>query len=210
MRRFVLPLIVDALQVAPRRGGGTRSAIQVTSDLPRGLSVDVTLEDAADDGGLLLLDLQLAWTPSDRPVPVGSAAWVATVANNPRHAALGVGDEVVQEQRAHQAFKAGMQLGDVPVGARVDFDAEELEALAQLGSIAFAARQPVNVLSDDHVELLLLGVRQHAREFWPAMDGRSGGGVVRIDRRHGPPAALHKGVAQRDLVVDRAVALTVR
>src|SRR5437870_5630039 len=70
--KFVLQNAVAPLRIAvdrrcaprctsPRRRNAL--AIKITSNLPRCLSVDVAVENAADDGGLLFIDLQFARTP---------------------------------------------------------------------------------------------------------------------------------------------------
>jgi hypothetical protein len=56
---------------------------------------------------------------------------------------------------------------------------------------------------------VILCVRQHPREFGPAVHGRSRGGKIRVDHGYCPRVPIRKRLTQRDLIVDRPILLSV-
>jgi hypothetical protein len=54
------------------------------------------------DLGFGLVDLELAWFACDRPIAVGAAPGVATVADHALEAAAGVDDQVLEKHLAHE------------------------------------------------------------------------------------------------------------
>jgi hypothetical protein len=102
-----------------------------------------------------------------------------------------------------------VQFGDMTVGTCVHLDSQKFQPLSQFGCITFSSRQPVDVFGNDDIELVILCVCQHPREFRPAVHGRSGGGKIRVYHGDGPRVPIRKRSAQRDLIVDRTIPLSV-
>src|SRR5215510_4944799 len=101
-----------------------------------------------------------------------------------------------------------MHLGDEPVGAGVNLNAQELATLAQLRRVTFAARQSVDVLGHDHIKPTFLSSRHHARKA-RAVQGSARFDCITIYSLDVPPVALDQCPALRDLILDRLRILSV-
>ena len=116
--------------------------------------------------------------------------------------------EVLQEQRAHRAFQADMQLVHLAFGERDDPHAGKARALVDMGDILLVARQPVDGFGDDHLELAGLRIlQQHLHAGTDQAGARDRMVGVAVD--DAPALALRALLAQADLVLDRGVALQV-
>jgi hypothetical protein len=130
-----IELIVDDAgtqgPVAPDRGvapppapwGNNTLFIQLDGDAARALAGGIVAEDAPDDLGLLGDDLALAGRDAARrvdgphnPIAIGVAASDLARLHPPPDAAMGLGREVLQEQRVHRSFEPDMKLGDLALG----------------------------------------------------------------------------------------------
>lgn len=71
---------------------------------------------------------------------------------------MGLGGEILEEQRVHRALEADMQLADLALGQRDDRHPGEFEVLEQRRNISLVAADPVQRLCHHHVELARLRV----------------------------------------------------
>src|SRR3546814_8451514 len=102
---------------------GNRFTVQVSRDRPRAPSGRELTEDAAHDQRFGLVDralpaerLALAIGPLDDIIAVAESSARLAFLDTPLETAMGLGGEVLPEQRVHRALPADMQLGDFSLG----------------------------------------------------------------------------------------------
>ena len=61
--------------------------------------------------------------------------------------------EIFQEERIHRALEADMQLADLALGQSEEAHAGEAQSFEQTRDVLLVARQPIERLGYDHVEL---------------------------------------------------------
>ena len=96
-------------------------------------------------------------------------------------AAMGLGGEVLQEERVHGAFQADMKLCDLALAQRENLNAGEAEMLEQGRDIGLVAAQAVQRLGQHNIEFTPLGVLQQRLHAGP-QDHAGAGDRRRHDR----------------------------
>jgi len=74
-------------------------------------------------------------------------------------------------------------------------DSLKFLALSQFGRVTFPPCQPIDVFGNDNIELVIVCVRQHPREFRSPVHGRSGGGKISVDHDYGPRVPIGQPLA---------------
>ncbi|MNS50808.1 hypothetical protein D3C72_834660 [compost metagenome] len=91
---------------------------------------------------------------------------MATVADDPFHAAPRLFAGFLKVEGVHRAFKADVQFIDGALGDRADGDAVKAQVLEDSGDVGLGSRQPVQGFADHHVELAALGGPDHRKKAW--------------------------------------------
>ncbi|KRE02284.1 hypothetical protein ASE63_07960 [Bosea sp. Root381] len=193
----------------PAARGRHGFVVEAPGDLTRARAGEVLVEDAADDGRLGLDDLELARLARDGAVAIGPAAGAAAVPDDAGQAAPYLLREALQEQRRHRALEPDMHLADLAVGDGEELHAGELHRLVKPGDVGEVAREPVEILGQDRIELA--GKRQpdQALIVRAAMDRRARSGAIGKDVGDRQAKAGGMRTTEYDLVLDRAVTLQV-
>nr|WP_244595641.1 hypothetical protein [Bosea lathyri] len=183
--------------------------IEAASDDAGASPFGILSENAPDGFGLRIDDLQFADPAGNRPVAISSAAGIAPFPDDAGHAAADFLGQPFEEQRRHRALDADMHLGDLAVGDGDDLDAGEGQRLEEPCDVGEIARQAVEILGDDQIEFA--GERQsdQALIVRPTMDRGAGRGMIGISARKSPSGLADIGLAQRELIIDRAIILQV-
>lgn len=102
-----------------------------------------------------------------------------------------------------------MHFVDLAIGDSGQPDAGKVERFVEPGDIREAAREPVEILAENHI--VLPGERQvdQALIIRPSGDRRAGGGVIGEDVGDGETVPRGMRPAERDLVFNRAVVLKI-
>ena len=116
--------------------------------------------------------------------------------------------QVLQEQGVHGPLQADVQLVDLALGQRHQFDAGEGEVLEQGGDVLLVAGEPVEGLGDDDVEGAGAGVLQQLLVARPKPAGTRARGVA-IGREQRPALPIDPLPADPNLVLDRGLALEI-
>jgi hypothetical protein len=210
LRRFGEPEQSRGVPVSPGRPWHALS-IEVAHDGEWTLARGVLVKDAPYDHGLVLVD--------------GSAAAFITVLENVIAVALTAGDaaglhpadlpaacllgQVLQEQRRHRAFEADVDLRHGTVGERLDAHAEELQSLVERRDVGLAARQTVQALGNDDVELAGLRVRDQPQDSGPVQRRSARDGGVIVDLNDVEAARLRVAPRKVNLIGNRTEILQV-
>nr|WP_246392659.1 hypothetical protein [Aureimonas pseudogalii] len=181
-------------------------SVQSRGDLARVTPVGGHGEDPLHHRRLFFRDLALAG--AGELVAEAPPAGEATLAHATAETAVCLEREIAQEHGAHRALQADVHFRDASVRHRPDLDACEGHPLVEAGDVALIAREAVDILSEDDVDLAAARVSDEPLERKAAMDARARDGIVGVDvaRR---PARLPRGElpAQHDLILDRALVL---
>lgn len=102
-----------------------------------------------------------------------------------------------------------MQFGDVALGQRHDADAGEGEPLVERRHILLVARQPVERLGHDHVELAVASVAEQAL-IAGAQSRCAADRPIIVGVEIGPALPFDEPPNQPNLVLDRGLALVLR
>ncbi|WP_244624166.1 MULTISPECIES: hypothetical protein [unclassified Bosea (in: a-proteobacteria)] len=183
--------------------------VEPPGDGARRITGKILGEDPADDRGFRLDDLQLAGLAWNRPIAISPAASAAAVANDAGEAASNLLSQPLQEQCRHRALEPDMHLADLAVGDGDELHAGELRGLIEPGDIGEIAREPVEILGQDHIELPGKREADQPLIVRPAMDRGSRCGAVGEYVSDAQVLASRVGVAKRELVLDRAVTLQI-
>ncbi|WP_245157803.1 hypothetical protein [Brevundimonas sp. A19_0] len=171
-------------------------------------AVGIGLVDSADDPGLMVVDLQHALLGG--PVAVAETAAGEAGLHPADQPAPRLATEFGQEQLVHGAGQAHVQFADLPLGQGLQPDAVEGQALIDMRRTLLIARQAVQSLGDDEVDLSALGRSHHGADARAIGHGRSGDTLVgKVDELYVRPIrelALDRG----QLVGRGAVVLKVR
>src|SRR6266851_5586675 len=129
-------------------------------DRARGFAGGELGEDTAHDGGLGLVDFATAADrfapgvvlPNDVVTETQSTAR-PSVAHPALKTAANLLRKVLQEERVHCALQADMEFADLALGEGEQAHASEAQSFEQARDILLVARQAVERLGYDHVEL---------------------------------------------------------
>jgi len=196
--------------VAPRAAVGARDAfgIEPLGDRSWALPVREFREDAADDGGLDVIDLSFAGRGGDEVIAVGLAARDLALQRSPKLAAPGLLLEVGEIELRHGAEHADVHRGDLADVDGDEDDAREGAAIVEIGNVGELASEAIKRFDDDHVEEAAIEVGQQLLIARPEAAGAAHRRVgVVVDR--GPAALRDVAGADLDLVGDRGGALVL-
>ncbi|MCK8458693.1 hypothetical protein O6U13_18710 [Sphingomonas faeni] len=147
-------------------------------------------KDPLDDCGLCLVDLQQAANAltavieaDDPPVAVGATTGAPPRKHCRLHAAQGLVDEVLEEDRAQQPGNRELDLVDMALAYGVQLHTVVGQLLAEPRDILRIARKPVERFADDQVDCSRLDVRQQFPQAGPITAIAGLLGVV-IGRHH--------------------------
>nr|WP_237267719.1 hypothetical protein [Tardibacter chloracetimidivorans] len=193
----------------PARPEGCRNRVfgEAASDIARGPSGQIFGIDAPDDRRFLFHDHTLARLTRQRPVAIGAPAGGTAVARNARHGAPDLVNIVLAVELADQAAQAHQNSVHRAFVHRADLHALEGEPLMDAGEILHVARETIERLDDDHAHPPGACVFHQRIEPFATETRAAGARAIGMDGRDFQTFALGKGPAQRNLIVDRAVAL---
>jgi hypothetical protein len=145
-------------------------------------------EDTADNRSLGVIDL--AFAPNRLALAMGTFHHVVAIAepasglaflHPPTQTMMGLGGEVLQEQRIHRAFEPYIKLGDFALGQ--GNDAGKAQMFEQCRDVGLIARDAVQGLGENYVEPATLGVLQQRLDTRPQNDTgtRDSGVMIGID-----------------------------
>jgi hypothetical protein len=194
---------------------GHALGVECAGDREGAGAVEIGLEDAPHDRGLGRLDraqatleLAIRAEPAQHAVPVGRGAEGPALADPSLGAAMGLRGEILEIERAHGALETDRHLADLALGEGDDPHAGELRLLVEGGGVLEVAREPVEALGEDDLDLARAHRREQGLIAWAIGKG-AGEGCVGETAGDGP-ALLHRvRGADAQLVVDRGVALQV-
>ena len=205
-------------RVAPIFTGraGDMVAIEVSGDSLGALAIGEFTEDAPDDGCLGLIDLALAADgfalaveALDHIITIAKPTTCLALLHPPAQAAMGLGGEVLEEQRIHRALEADMQFGDFSLGQRDDFDTGELQVFEQDRYIGLIATNAIKRLRQHDLELTGARILQQRLNARTQGDAGTGNGGVLIGTCHLPIFPRRLIAADAELIVDGRHALHV-
>ncbi|MGB6054636.1 MAG: hypothetical protein WBG17_05290 [Burkholderiaceae bacterium] len=193
---------------------GHALAVQLVGDLARRTAQRVAFEDVAHPACLVFVDhllrsLAIAYTG----VAVGQAAGAVTVERLPHQSAVRLLGQVVEVELGHQAAQAGLQLVAVALGVDAvghtdHANAGELQAPDRLRAFDVIARQPRQIVDQQHVEGVDGRRVEHGLVAGPVAAGAADR-LVLVQRRRRPAHALAVNLDVAQLVADRRLALGV-
>jgi hypothetical protein len=183
--------------------------IQRCRDAARRAGTNVFIEYSPNDVRFVCLDLQLSWLTWHCSITVGSSAVVASIANNAALAPFGFLRQVLQIKRAEQSLNTNMHLSNRSVLKRLDINLSEVEALVDSCKVFLVAGNSVKGLGDNHVKLSRNSVSHEPQPPKSIDCGCARNCAIFIDINHGQALSLAMFATQRDLIVDRAIALLV-
>jgi len=72
--------------------------------------------------------------------------------------------ELLEIERAHQAFEAGVHFDHEARGAGVDLNADKFHLLAQADRVGGIAGKAIDVFNQDYIEVASLGILDQAKQ----------------------------------------------
>lgn len=144
----------------------------------------------------------------DRLVAIGNGADAPALPDPSLQAAPGPGREVLEIQRAHGAGEGDLQIADLAFGQRDNPGSGKPGLLVEGGDMLRIARQAVQALGQDEVDLATPQCGQQGL-IGRTLHDRAGERVVGIDLTDGPTLTLRAHPADPHLIVDRGIALHV-
>lgn len=190
-------------------------AVQGRCDGTRADTVGVVSENSADDPCLLFVDDAVA----GGLLAVGSQCThhVKAKRDSTRgfafaHAALktamGLEGKISDEEAAHGAFKADVQLRNLTFRNRENRNAQELHLFEESCDVFLISANAVETLGDNHVEDFVVGILQHALKVGTQVGG-SADRVVRVGSGFLPAIACNQAGTQPTLIFNGGVCLKV-
>ncbi len=173
----------------------------------------VTPVDLDNDASLGVVDDELAvfhvitqWRHAAHPhaLFLGGGDLVADAFAGDFPLELGEGQKDIQGQPSHAG--GGVEL----LGDRHERDAAAVEDIDELGKIGERARQPVDLIDDDHIDLACLDVGNQPFQGWPLHRAAGKPAIIIERRQHRPAFALlreNEGGAGFPLGVERVEGL---
>lgn len=200
---FAVRRAADALR---SQRGGERAGRQ---------SGGIALKDAPNRGGLVLDDLAfpsghraVGAKCSHRAIAIADAARRLPVTDAAFQTAMCLLGELLEKEGRHRAAEADVHLVDLALGLGHDRHIEEAHALVQGCDMLLIARQPVERLCDNDVELAVHRGLLHRLDARPQVRGATHG-LIGEDFHHAPAAIGAKRPAHADLVRNRCGRLQV-
>jgi hypothetical protein len=160
------------------------------------------------DTAFAALGLAIGGKLRDDVIAVGVAAAGHPGLDTPAQTAASLVGEVLEVERPHRTLEADMELADLALGQGDDPHAGKAQALVDAGNVFLVARQTVERLGQDDLDLSALCVAQERLDAGPhqARTGNPVVGVVLMDRPAFAGSALF---AEPDLILDGRLALLV-
>ena len=205
--------------VGPQGTGRARNAlgVETTRQGARADTGGELLEDAAHGLGLILVDAPLA--PDRLSLVIGALHHVVAVAepaaglallDTPPQAPMGLGGEVLQEERVHGALQADVKLGDLAFGQGDNPHARESQMFEQGGYVRLVPAHAVQGLGHHQVELAALRVGQDSLDTGSQDHAIAGDGGVLVRGDDLPSFAFRILAADAKLIIDGGLPLLVR
>ena len=142
-------------------------------------------------------------------IAVAEAAAGLALLDPAANAAMGLGGEVLQEQRIHRALQPDMKLADLAFAQGDDLHASEAQMLEQRRHVGLVAAHAVQRLGQHDLELAALGVLQQRLHARPQNHARAGDGGVMVGADDFPLLPRRMLPADAELILDRGDALIV-
>jgi len=141
-------------------GPGNAVLVQVDGNPPGRLAGGELGEDPAHDCRCRLINHSAAMDRlaatvelANHVIAEAQPAARSSLAHPAFEATPGLIGEILQEEGVHRALQPDMQFADLALGHRDQPHAGEAQALQQPGNVLLVARQPVQGLGDDYIEL---------------------------------------------------------
>lgn len=154
------------------------------------------------------LRLAVSAEAAQRVIAIGRPAAGATLADASLLAAMGLLGEVPQVHGTHGAPDADMQLGDLALAEGYDLHLLERGLLVEGRDMLEVARETVEALREDEIDLAAADGRQQGMVAGPD-ERRAGDGRIGVGAGDGPALTLRAREAQPQLVLDRRRVLQI-